>query len=83
MPANRQTRRSISFRAEVFERIRQHCEERGIPVSAWAEIMLSKAMDGVGTPDVAREDALAELQRRREEKRAKKQAKHCAGVWSF
>jgi len=81
--AKRQTRRSISFRAEAFERIRQHCKERGLPVSAWAEIMLGKAMDGAGTPDVAREDALAELQRRRDEKRAKRDAKHCAGVWTF
>ena len=55
----RQTRRSVSFRAEVHERMRRRCEAQGVAVAAWLEQIVVRELDATETPSVSREEALA------------------------
>jgi hypothetical protein len=56
--SKRQTRRSISFRAEVFERIRRHCAKLGVSMTSWLEQRVTVALDDVNEPTVEREEAV-------------------------
>lgn len=56
--AKRQTRRSISFRAEVFERLRRFCEANDASMAGWVEKQITEVLDAHGEPVVTREEAL-------------------------
>lgn len=56
--SKRQTRRSVSFRAEVFERIRRHCEKEGVSITGWVEGTLTSFLNHQGAPQVSRDEAL-------------------------
>lgn len=58
MPTKKSTRRSISFKAETFERIRRYCEREGVSVAGWADAVLTGHLDHRGEPKVPREEAV-------------------------
>lgn len=55
--SKRQTRRSVSFKSEVFERARRHCSG-AIPLAAWVEKVVTEALDDEGAPAVSRDEAV-------------------------
>lgn len=57
MPS-KSTRRSISFRAEVFERMRRYCEKHGVSLSRFCEEKLMLVLDVAEEPQVSRDEAL-------------------------
>jgi len=48
--AKRQTRCAISMRGIVYERLRQHCEKTGQPLSAFLEELIAESLDAKGVP---------------------------------
>lgn len=56
--SKKQTRRTISFRAEVFERMRRYCDREGIPMARWAEIVIASDLDARAVEKVDREEAV-------------------------
>lgn len=66
--SKRQTRSSISYRAEVFERARKHAEASGMTMTAYAEQALVAALDRDGAPMLERADAVRERTDRRARK---------------
>lgn len=58
--SKRQTRRSVSFKSEVFERARRHCLG-ATPLAAWMERVITEALDDEGAPAVSREEAVRTL----------------------
>jgi len=71
MPSQRQTRRTVSFKAEVFERMRRFCEKEGIPLARWVERMVTLGLDRAEQPKVTRGDALRALHAAPTERAAK------------
>jgi hypothetical protein len=59
--AKRQTRRSISLRAEEYVRAQHLAEHLGLPVAAAIEAAIGKLADAEGVPKVDRADALRVL----------------------
>lgn len=58
MPTIRHTRRSVSFRAEFFERLRRYCKSEGAAMSACIEEEMTALMDAAGIPKVSRDEAV-------------------------
>jgi hypothetical protein len=50
MVRKRQTRKSLSFTAEVGARIEVYCEAQGIAKSAFLEDVITKELDTLGVP---------------------------------
>jgi hypothetical protein len=44
--AKKQTRRSVSIRGTTYERIRAHCEQRGLSMSEFVEELIAQHFDG-------------------------------------
>lgn len=59
-----QTRRTIGFRGEVVLRIHRHARRIGEPAAAWAEGVLTRALDEAEAPQVSRSEWLDELKMR-------------------
>lgn len=59
--AKRQSRRSVSFRAEVFVRLHDAAVADGTPLSAFVESIVTAALDRASVPAVSRDDALRRL----------------------
>lgn len=68
--SKRQTRSSISYRAEVFERARAHAEASGSTLTAYAEQALVEKLDRDGAPKVKRDEAVRVGKARRASKAA-------------
>lgn len=54
----RQTRRTVSFRAQVYERARRHASARDIPLAAWVEEVVTRALNEAHAPEIGRDEAL-------------------------
>ena len=63
--SKRQTRRTVSLRAEVYERLRDHCGLHGHAMCALAEEAIMALLDRHGAPKVDRKTALAQLEDRK------------------
>jgi len=48
--SKQQTRCAISLRGIVYERLRQHCEATGQPLSAFLEDVIAESLDAKGVP---------------------------------
>jgi hypothetical protein len=48
-----QHRRTVSMKALVYARLKHHCRERGVPVTAFVEAMIVDALDDEQAPHVS------------------------------
>lgn len=49
--AKRQTRRAISVKGLTYQRLKKHCEEKGISVSGFVEKIIAERLDSLGVPE--------------------------------
>jgi hypothetical protein len=49
--AKQQTRRAISIRGLTYQRIKDHCDAIGKPISGWIEEIVSEKLDELGVPE--------------------------------
>lgn len=54
----KQTRVALSMRAETYESVRQHCEERGITPTSFIEAAVVVALNAANAQIVTRDEAL-------------------------
>jgi len=71
-----QTRRCFSVRDVTYERLRVHCEEQGITVSAFVEDLVAEKLDAAGVPVPAKADP-------RKPKADPLPPKIGSGIWEF
>lgn len=64
MMAKRQTRRTISFRAELFAAMEKHCREHGIAMAAFAEDACRNMLATHGVAMPSHEEAVEYLRTR-------------------
>lgn len=48
--AKRQTRRSISIRGILYQRLQDHCEAEGRSISGWLEETIAEKLDAAKVP---------------------------------
>lgn len=61
MPSKIQTRRTVSFRAEVYVRIVRAAEVHGLAAAALVESAVTSYLDMLGVEKVSRDEALVSL----------------------
>lgn len=49
--AKKQTRRAISVRGLTYQRVKKHCEKRGMTVGGWIEDLVNKKLDKLGVAE--------------------------------
>lgn len=49
--AKRQTRRAISVKGLTYQRLKKHCDEKGISVSGFVEEIIARRLDSLGVPE--------------------------------
>jgi hypothetical protein len=79
--AIRQTRRTISLRAQVFATVQQHAAARGVSACSFVEAAITNALTAAGVDIMPRDEALKILGILRE-KRAE-EVKEPTGIWTF
>lgn len=67
--AKRQTRRSISLRAQVFATVQQHALDRGVSACSFVEAAIVNALTAAGVDVIPRDEALRILAVQAEQKR--------------
>jgi post-segregation antitoxin (ccd killing protein) len=60
-PRHKQFRRTVSFRPEVYVRLKRQAEAAGICITTFTENAIEDALRKAGQPEVTREEAIAEL----------------------
>lgn len=65
--SKKQTRRSISVKAEVYASLDEHCRKHGLSVSGYVETICTIALREAGARQVPREEALKLPRRKRGE----------------
>ena len=59
--AKKQTRRSISVRGDIYERVKRYCDNRGISMSAFVEERILEYLGGNGNTKRVSQDIQEEI----------------------
>lgn len=59
--SRKQTRRSISVRGDIYERVKRYCDNRGISMSAFIEERILEFLGGNGSTKRSSKDVQEEI----------------------
>lgn len=76
--SKKQTRRSISFRAEVYATAVAHARERGVSVTSFVEAAVVNALNAAGATMLERGEAIERLK-----PVTHQEVESVTGVWTF